>query len=230
METPNMFKTLFTVLTFTLSLANVAFAEEAAAPTPASAPVEQAPAPKKFEGEAAKIQEKMETLFDASRKVNGPAATRDKYRQVIDSSLDWDRISTDCLGKNSTKGTAAQRQQFRTLLRDVVEKTAFSRLDTFWDGTTYQFTKIDVTGEKAHVSSMFNVKNKSFSLDYFLHKKSGGWSIYDISFKNERYSENIKEQIGEFLAQGNFNTLLDKLKKRREELDREASGAKSKKS
>lgn len=177
-----------------------------------------------FTGEAKKVQEQLEVLFDASKKVNKPAETKAKYRGVIESGLDWNQVAAMCLGKNASKGSAAQREQFKNLLKDVAVKTAFTRLDTFWDGAKYKFDEIKVNGTDAQAHSTFSVKGDSFGLDYYLSKKSGKWLIVDIAFKKERYSVNIKEQINEFLAQGNFAKLLDKLKKRRDELDAEKKG------
>ena len=47
--------------------------------------------------------------------------------------------------------------------------------------------------------------------------------IYDISYEDIRYSTNISEQIDAFLKDGNFATLLEKLRKRRDELIEETS-------
>lgn len=200
----------------------------------ASAPAKAAEAPAetgggKFTGEAAKIKEHMEGLFDTSKKVNKPAETKAASRAKIEGALDWDGIAQACLGKNASKGNETQRNQFRDLLRDVAVKTAYTRLDTFWEGATYKFDLIDVKGNTAHVRSTFRDKSGSgFSLDYYMVKKGGQWLINDIAVKNERYSVNIREQINEFMAQGqgNFGKLLEKLKKRREELDRDAQSSK----
>lgn len=229
-----MKKALFVLaLVFSVGL----YAEEAAttdtakpeekAAAPAAAPVDATT--KTFSGESAKIKEMLETLFDASKKVNKPVETKNKYRGIIESGLDWNQVATSCLGKNVSKGSAAQKEQFKNLLKDVAVKTAYTRLDTFWDGAKYKFDDITANGTDGHAHSSFTVKGDTFGLDYYLSKKSGKWLIVDIAFKNERYSVNIKEQINEFLSQGNFAKLLDKLKKRREELDREtvtSAGAK----
>lgn len=213
-------------LSFLVIFCSLAFAEapeakteeKAEAKPAAAAPAESAAS--SFSGEQLKIKELLETLFDASKKVNKPAETKAKYRALIERGLDWNEVATACLGKGAAKGSAAQREQFKNLLKDVAVKTAFTRLDTFWDGANYKFDEIKVKGNEAQAHSTFTVKGDSFGLDYYLSKKSGKWLINDIAFKNERYSVNIREQITEFLSQSNFAGLLDKLKKRREELDR----------
>ncbi len=174
-----------------------------------------------FTGEAAKIQTQLASLFDSSKKVNDLApATRKAARDAIENSMDWEQVAKDCLGnKEWSKNSAANRSAYRDLLREVVVKTAFTRLDTFWDGATYKFTKIDVSGDKAQVVAKYTVKGDTLTLDYFLTKKADAWRIYDIAFEDLRYSENIREQITAFLKGKGFSNLLAKLKQRRDELN-----------
>jgi ABC-type transporter MlaC component len=180
---------------------------------------------KKYTGEALKIQEIIENLFDASKKVNKPKETKDKERARIESSMDWDRISKDCMGTQWAKQSPANREQFKKLLKDVMVKTAYSRMDTFWNNTTYQFASIDVKGSQAEVLTKFKVDEDTFDLQYYLNKKGNSWLVYDIAYENIRYSHNISEQITGFLKGSNFAALADKLKKRREELEKDSDSA-----
>jgi len=172
--------------------------------------------------ETAEIKKQLENLFSESRKVNSATAKeKATSRAKIEAALDWDRIARDCLGAKETKKQgAASFKQFNNLLHDVIVKTAYTRLDKFWDGgTTYTFTKVDPKGKDAHVVVEFKVGEDPFNLDYYLTKKGPNWVVYDISYEGLRYSENINEQIVAFLKEKGFISLLDKLKKRRDELE-----------
>ncbi len=181
----------------------------------------EAPGGKTYTGESFKIKTQLEALFDASRKVNdATGGTRATARKAIEDSMEWEQIAKDCLGtKEWNKTPAASRTQYVGLLKDVVVKTAYTRLDKFWDGASYQFTKIDVKGDKAQATAKYTVKGENFSLDYYLMKKGAAWEIYDVAFEDFRYSENIREQITAFLKDKGFPNLLEKLKKRKEELE-----------
>jgi ABC-type transporter MlaC component len=173
-----------------------------------------------FSGEAAKIKSQLESLFEASKKVNASGAERKTARDRIESAMDWEQIAKDCLGNAEwKKATPAQRTSYRDLLKEVVVKTAFTRLDTFWDGAAFRFTKIEAKSGKAQASVTYTVKGDSFDLDYYLLKRGSDWAVYDIAFEEMRYSENIREQITAFLSGKGFASLLEKLKKRRDELD-----------
>jgi ABC-type transporter MlaC component len=169
----------------------------------------------------------MVSLFDASKKVNVKGPEGKAARAKIEGAMDWDRVAKDCLGPAEwKKASEGNRKSYRDLLKEVIVKTAFTRLDTFWEGATYTFTKIDPNSEP-QISAKYSVKGEELTLDYYISKKGSSYSIYDIAFEDIRYSENIREQITAFLKEKGFSNLIAKLKKRRDELD-EAEAAKKK--
>lgn len=213
------FSSLFT-------LADEPAATSEGAKVEATKPAEKAPADDTaFTGEQLQIQKKMDALFEASKKVNGSGAERTKARNEIETALDWDKVSQVCIGPNFyKKQSPGNISEFKRLLKDVISKTAYSRLDKFWaDGTTYKIAKIDLKGGAATVLSKFFVKGDSFALEYYLNKKGSTWYVWDIAYENERYSVNINEQIDAFLKERKFADLLEKLKKRLEELSESKS-------
>ena len=149
-----------------------------------------------------------------------------KARAEINRAMDWDRIAIECVGQGAWKKQPAEkRDKFKNLLREVIEKTAYGRLSKFWKDTTYRIDKVEVKSDEAHIPAKFYVKGqaKPFTLDYYLVDKGGKWLIHDISYEGLRYSENIHEQLDVFLKEKSFNQLLDKLRKRRDELSNEAA-------
>ena len=203
----------------------------APADTSKAAPTASAPAasvkPPRLSGKAGEVQTYVESLFETSKGVNSTdAAEKNKARAKIETAVDWEAISHECLGKaNWKKASAANRAEFEKLLKDVILRTAYSRLDKFWTGTTYSVPKVDLTGSSAHVPAKFVADGEEMSLDYYFREKKHKWLLYDISFEGTRYSSNISEQIDSFLAQGNFKQLIEKLKKRREELISDADSS-----
>jgi ABC-type transporter MlaC component len=176
-------------------------------------------------GPAKDITTRLESLFETSKKVNLEGPDKQKARDTIEKAMDWEKIAKMCLGDKLVKKHSGKNfEEFRNLLKDVVTRTAFTRLDKFWEGNTnYKFEKIEIQGDSAKVPAKFFVKGEPFELDYYLSKKGSDWLIYDISYEEVRYSTNISEQIDAFLKEGNFSTLLGKLKKRRDDLIEEAS-------
>jgi len=211
-------------LTASLRAEDAPATDKAPAAAPATAP--------EFTGKPLEIKKKLENLFELSKNVNhADAKKRAEARAAIDGALDWDKISEDAIGAGEWKKlSGGQRSSFRELLKDVIVRTAYTRLDKFWEGgTTSTFDKIDMeAGNKAHVVAKFIVKNEPFLLDYYVHQKGAKWLVYDIAFEGERYSVNINEQISAFLNEKSFSVLMEKLKKRKAELIAEGDKPKKK--
>lgn len=182
------------------------------------------------ENQSQEVTTRLEKLFEASKKVNVAGPEKQKARETIEKAMDWEKIAQMCLGAKLAKKNAGKNfDEFKGLLKEVVTRTAFTRLDKFWEGNTnYKFENIDVKSGTAKVPAKFFVKGEPFELEYYFIKKGNEWLIYDISYEEIRYSTNISEQIDAFLKDGNFSTLLSKLKKRRDTLiEEEAQPKKS---
>lgn len=201
------------LLAVALFVSSVGLAAETAPPAAAAA----ADTP-----EVASAKEWLVKLFDSSKNVNG--SSQKTARAHIEASLDWDEVARTCLGEAEWKKQAGKnRTEFRNLLKDVILRTAFSRMDKFWDGSTYTWEKVTVSGNKATLRVKFAIKEDTYVLDYYLEKAKGGWRITDLAFEDLRYSTNINEQLTAFLKEKNFGQLLTNLKKKRDDL---ASGKK----
>jgi ABC-type transporter MlaC component len=147
------------------------------------------------------------------------ATQRNAARGKIEQALDWDAIAQACLGASEWKHqSAANRASFRNLLKDVILRTAYSRMDKFWKGATASIDKIDVKGGKAEVFAKFLSNGEKLKLSYFFHEQGKKWKMNDVAYNGMRYSVNINDQIDAFLREKNFNELLQKLRKRRDEL------------
>ena len=171
-------------------------------------------------GPALELKTYLEELFDFSKKVNSEKADElNQAREKIGSSLDWEKVAEGCVGaKTWKKQSSGNRESFKKLLKDVILRTAYTRLDKFWlGGTTYLWEKLDVQGDEATAISKFTVKKERFEVVYYLHK-TNTWFIQDIAYEGERYGENINQQISGFLKEHSFPDLLEKLKRRKQEL------------
>ena len=172
----------------------------------------------KFTGGAERLRVYFNDLFDASKKVNAPKEKK-VARGKIEAALDWDRIALESLGKKvRVQPSAAQRAEYKALLKSVITLTAFTRLDKFWEGATARFEKFDFSGNEAHVVCGFHFATESVTLEYYLNKRGSKWLIYDVAYEGLRYSINVHEQIDAFLKDKSVAELLGKLRKRRDEL------------
>jgi len=165
----------------------------------------------------ASAKEWLVKLFEASKKVNGPE--QKAARAHIENSLDWDEVARTCLGDAEWKKQAGKnRTEFRNLLKEVIVRTAFTRMDKFWDGATYAWEKATIEGKRVTLRTKFSLKEDSYLLDYYMEKSKSGWHITDLAFEDLRYSVNISEQLNSYLKEKNFGNLLTNLRKKRDGL------------
>lgn len=218
------------LVAFAMIAASAAFSADAPAGKPeadkAAAPVAAAPSAPSTEAAPGSPNPELEKsakewlvkLFEASQKTNGP--DQKAARAQIEASLDWDQVARTCLGDAQWKKQAGKnRTEFRNLLKDVIVRTAFSRMDKFWNGSTYTWDKVTFEGkDKVILRAKFVLKDESYLLDYYLEKGKHGWHITDLAFEDLRYSVNINEQLSSFLKEKSFSQLLTNLKKRRDDL------------
>ena len=171
-------------------------------------------------GEAALLRKDLGILFDESRKVNSKDhSEKTKVRKLIDDWFDWEKIAEECLGPVQwKKQPAGNRESFLKLLKDVIQRTAYTRLDKFWQGAQYRIVEINLTGETGQVTAEFLKAGDLATLEYKMLKKKTKWLIGDLKFEGEQYSQNINQQITAFLRANSFAVFLDKLRKRRDEL------------
>lgn len=175
-----------------------------------------------FTGESLVVKTWLDDLFKTSQKVNTPKSDKNPNRVKILAALDWERIAKDCLGKKQWEKQVKKRDEFQSLLKDVIGNTAWGRLEEFWKNTNYQFKKIQIKGTDGVVDAQFVSGSDIVALTYFITKKGTRWYVYDISLEDLRYSEDIKEKLESFLSEKSFDELLKSLRKRLTDLKQDS--------
>ena len=166
------------------------------------------------------VKQTIEGLIAASKQIMDTSDEGQANRRKIEAALNWNAISEKCLGRDLWEKKKAT--PFPTLLREVVTKTAFSRIAKLWkEVRKFEIKSVTLTGTHAIVKARF-VAKQTFAITYYFGKKDGHWLIDDIAYDDLLYSENISEQINGFLKSHSFSQLLAKMKKRLHELDSEA--------
>ncbi len=170
--------------------------------------------------EQQKLKEMLSSLLDVSKNVNEAGAKGAAARKQVEDGVNWDHVAQICLGGPAAwkKQSASNRNQFSKLLKDIISLTAYSRMSTFWEDTKYSIDKVKVTGSTGIVSAKFSADDEEYVLDYYFEKQGGNWKIFDLSVDEDKYSDNITQQIKAFLKENNFATLLQRLEKRRADL------------
>jgi ABC-type transporter MlaC component len=181
-------------------------------------------AKKKFTGESLKIKQRLEKLFEYTKTVDTTQKGHKRNRRKIEAAVDWNKIAIMCLGRAQWKKTKlSNRNEYASLLREIISLSAYSRMLDFWQGAKYEFHKIQINSNIARVIVLFSKNDNEgngdeYTFDYYLEKKKGQWFLYDLAYEELKYSETINDQIETFLEENSFAELLKRLHKRPDEV------------
>ena len=155
------------------------------------------------------------------RTLKGPQHTakrRAALREVIDGILDYPEAARRALGVHWQGRTAAEREQFVALFKDLV---SYSYVATF-DG--YAGEKVTFVGEMTDVdlvtvmTRIRNGKGVQTAVDYRMHQQGTRWYVYDVSVQGVSLVGNYRAQFNTIMRTASYDELVRRLRARVTEL------------
>ncbi|MGH7961087.1 MAG: MlaC/ttg2D family ABC transporter substrate-binding protein [Candidatus Binatia bacterium] len=144
-----------------------------------------------------------------------------KVREILLPQFDSQEIAKRTLGTHWRKRTEEERKQFVQLFVDLVEKTYSSNLDRYDPGVKLFFDQERIIdGEYAEVDTrIFDpVLDKTFAINYRMHKSDGRWLIYDVIAENISMVGNYRNQFHRILSKSSYQDLVQKIEQKLKEL------------
>ena len=139
--------------------------------------------------------------------------------QTATGTFDWEEMARRTLGPHWRDITPEQQKQFIDIFVDFLERTYISKIDLFLQEskgfTTKNISYLNETIEQeryALVETKILLNDKELPLNYKLINKSGRWVVYDLTIEGVGLVANYRTQFNDILANGSFETLIDKLK------------------
>lgn len=148
-----------------------------------------------------------------------------KVREILLPQFDSQEIAKRTLGVHWRKRTEEERKQFIQLFVDLVEKTYSSSLDRYDRGVKLFFDQERIDGDFAEVDTrVFDpVLDKTFIINYRMHKADGKWLIYDVIAENVSMVRNYRNQFQRILSNSSYEDLVQKLEMKVKELSSASS-------
>lgn len=159
------------------------------------------------------------------KKTTGPV-DRDAVRTLASELFDYRELARRSLSQHWDKLSKAQREEFVTTLRELIEKNYVKQLKTNVD---YQVVYKDesVDGGEATVATVVKVRTKGkstdMSIDYRMHKLAR-WQVYDIITDEVSMVRNYRSQFNKIISKESYDALLKKMRKRIEQNESEDKG------
>jgi phospholipid transport system substrate-binding protein len=187
--------------------------------TPATTP----PASASPMAELKKSNDQLDKLLKKKYPNWSPEAEAQKadVRKLVGGFLDYRELAHRSLVKHWDTLTPAQRTDFVTTLRDLVERSYLKQV-TGDPNYNIKYQKEEKTGSEAKVEATLNTqargKKVAIALEYHLIYKDH-WFVYDVITDEQSMLENYRAEFNKIINKEGFDALLKRMKKKLDEKD-----------
>jgi phospholipid transport system substrate-binding protein len=143
------------------------------------------------------------------------AQRRAEVRDLAIEIFDVEEAAKRTLGPHWQRRTAAEREEFVRLFRDLLEQTYVSRVDEY-GGERLRFVNEQVEGDAATVRAMIVTKRGvEVPVEARLLRKGGErWLAYDIRVENVSLLANYRAQFDRVIRAASYEELVRRLRSR----------------
>ncbi|MCG8637981.1 MAG: ABC transporter substrate-binding protein [Desulfobacterales bacterium] len=163
------------------------------------------------------IEQILTVLRDPAFKAEGrQTAKREKIRQIARQRFDYRKMSQLSLGKHWKKRSDTEKDEFTDLFGTLLEDTYMAKIENYTDEDVV-FLKERVQKKKAQVNTKIITDSVEIPINYRLYRKSEDtWMIYDMVIEGVSMIGNYRSQFGQMLERGSFQSLVEKLREKKE--------------
>lgn len=151
----------------------------------------------------------------------GSAAEKQLASQIstqLKGFLDVDELGQRALGEHYAKLTSAQRKEYLTLLRQLVEANYVKAMRS---NSTYEVRYLDEVEQdgarlvKTELAIQRNGRPEVMSVDYRLRKNADQWRAFDLVTDGVGLVENYRAQFNQIIAKEGIGGLLERMRKKK---------------
>lgn len=145
----------------------------------------------------------------------------EKVKESVLFLFDSREIAKRTLGVYWQERTEAEQKEFVEVFTALVEKTYASSLDRYRKDFQVIFDQERVEDNFAEVDSRIidPTQQKTFTLNYHLHKIDGKWLIYDLIIENVSLVRNYRNQFHRILGKKSYAELVETIRTKIQQLD-----------
>lgn len=146
------------------------------------------------------------------------AERRAALRRIALEIFDFRELSQRALARHWQGRTPAERDEFVELFADLLERSYVGKIETYSGGDRIDYVAETVENGQATVRTRIVTKaGTEIPLDYRLHRVGDRWLVYDVTIEGVSLVANYRAQFARIIQTSSFQSLMDKLKAKREE-------------
>ncbi len=137
---------------------------------------------------------------------------RDQVRDIVRQRFDYESMSQVILATNWRSATPAQREQFITLFRELLEQTYFSAMDSYSNQTVRMgLERTNTKGNLAEVQTFIASASKEVPVSYKLRQRDNDWYAYDVTVDGVSLVSNYRTTFRDLVKEKGMDGLLSEL-------------------
>ena len=140
---------------------------------------------------------------------------KDEIKQLASGLLDYDELAMRALAAHWEKLTPAQRTDFVTTLRELIERNYVKQLRSNLDYQV-QYKNEENAGAEATVTTVVKVKSPGKTTDaeiiYKMKKDPDGWRVWDVITDEVSLVRGYRTQFNKIITEQSYDALLKKMK------------------
>ncbi|MCP4264956.1 MAG: ABC transporter substrate-binding protein [Candidatus Brocadiaceae bacterium] len=127
-------------------------------------------------------------------------------------AFDFEEMTKNILGNHWKKRSNEEKREFIDIFTRYLRR-AYARKSSHRFGEKIISLKEKQDNDSARVQVKLIKRTEGEALvDFFLHRKSGKWQIYDAVIEGVSITKNYRQQIQSFLTESSYEDLVKKLK------------------
>ncbi len=135
-----------------------------------------------------------------------------KLQDIINNIIDFEAMGRIALAEAFDNASVLQKKEFVTLFSTIIRDQSLKDLNIY--RAKIEYSKIEVTGEKATVLTMAQLKDVRTPVSYLLEKRKSGWVIVDMSIDNVSTAQSYYASFQKLIKKKGVDGLLESLRKR----------------
>jgi phospholipid transport system substrate-binding protein len=167
----------------------------------------------------AQIDRVIKTVDDPDLKRDGKATERRAaVRKIAFETFDFEEMSKRALARHWQARTPAEREEFVKLFADLLERAYVSKIENY-GGEKIAYNGDTIEGDAALVKTKIITKQGTdVPVDYRMVKRNDRWLVYDVVIEGVSLINNYRTQFNKIIQTSSYQSLVDRMKTRQNEL------------
>ncbi len=155
----------------------------------------------------------IKTLQDPTLKGEGKTRERRQaIREIASEIFDWTESAKRALGRHWEGQTEAQREEFVTLYRGLLERAYIAQIERY-NKEKIEYAGESIGGDRATVRTTVTTKQGTeMAIDYRMLRRGDRWPVYDVVIDGVSLVSNYRSQFHQIIQTSSYEELVKRLK------------------